>query len=71
MAGNPTTATDQSHTFKITRTPQVNSATRTATPLGPIAVLANGVVAFNAKDGGSYNNRNIWHQNAVVVEGHA
>lgn len=67
--GNPNTATDQSYTFKITRTPQVNAGTKTTTPLGPIAVLTNGVVAFNAKDGRSYNNQNVWHQDAVVNEG--
>ena len=67
--GNPNTATDQNYTFRITRTPLVNGGTKTATPLGPIAVMVNGVVAFNALDGMSYNNQNVWHQDAVVVEG--
>ena len=67
--GNPNTASDQNYTFRITRTPQVNPGTKTATPLGPIAVLINGVVAFNALDGRSYNNQNVWHQDAVVTEG--
>jgi len=67
--GNPNTATDQNFTFRITRTPQVNAGTKTATPLGQIAVMVNGVVAFNALDGMSYNNQNVWHQDAVVVEG--
>lgn len=67
--GNPNTASDQNYTFRIPRTPTVNAGTKTVTPLGPIAVLVNGVVAFNALDGRSYNNLNIWHQDAVVVEG--
>ncbi len=67
--GNPNTATDQNFTFRITRTPLVNNGTKTTTPLGPIAVMVNGVVAFNALDGMSYNNQNVWHQDAVVVEG--
>ncbi len=67
--GNPNTATDQNYTFRITRTPAVNAGPKTATPMGPIALLVNGVVAFNARDGRSWNNANIWHQDAVVVEG--
>src|SRR5205085_4886505 len=30
--------------------------------------IVNGVEFFNASDGHSYNNANIWHQNANVVE---
>ncbi len=66
--GNPNTASNQNWTFKITRTPQEQTGTKTATPLGHIGLWRNGVVFFNAKDAMSYNNQNIWHQNAVVVE---
>src|SRR5204862_109367 len=41
---------------------------KTSTPLGTIAVWINGLSAFNALDAMSYNNQNVWHQNAVVVE---
>ncbi len=66
--GNPNTALSQNFVFKIARSPQVNNGTKTATPLGHIGVLVNGVSIFNAKDAMSYNNQNVWHQNAVVVE---
>jgi len=66
--GNPNVASNQGFTFKIPRVPQVNNGTKTATALGHIGVLANGVSIFNAKDAMSYNNQNIWHQNAVIVE---
>jgi hypothetical protein len=46
----------------------MNNGTKTSTPLGPIGVWINGVAVFNALDAQSYNNQNIWHQNAVVVE---
>ena len=66
--GNPNTPTNQNYVFKIPRHPVVNAGTKTSTPLGSIAVWINGVAAFNALDAHSYNNQNIWHQNAVVVE---
>lgn len=65
---DPNVPTNQGSTFKIARHP-VGATTFTATGLGPIAILTNGVAAFNAKDANSYNNRNVWHSNAVVVEG--
>ncbi len=67
--GNPNQASNQNFVFKIARSPQVNTGIKTATPLGHIAVLVNGVALFNPKDAMSYNNQNVWHQNAVVVEG--
>ena len=67
--GNPNGATNQNFIFKITRHPVENIGTKTATALGHIGVLANGVTFFNPKDAMSYHNQNIWHQNAVVVEG--
>ncbi|MBM3919373.1 MAG: YHYH protein [Sphingomonadales bacterium] len=66
--GNPNTPTNQNFVFKITRTPQQNAGAPVATPLGHIGVWKNGVMIFNPKDAMSYNNQNIWHQNAVVVE---
>jgi hypothetical protein len=67
--GNPNTPVNTDFTFKITRNPQANTAGSTNTPLGHIGVWKNGVTLFNAKDAMSYNNQNIWHQNAIVVEG--
>lgn len=67
--GNPNDAMQQSFVFRITRTPTRNTGTAVETPLGHIGVWSNGVSVFNAKDARSYNNQNVWHQNAVVVEG--
>ena len=67
-AMNPNVPANQNWVFKIPRVPAVNTGPKTATRLGPTAVWINGVVTFNALDAMSYNNQNIWHQNAVVVE---
>jgi hypothetical protein len=64
---NPNLPAEQDFTFRIPLSPQQGSGD-VATPLGPIGVLVNGVVIFNARDAMSYQNRNVWHQNAVVVE---
>ncbi|HET6273632.1 MAG TPA: YHYH protein [Bacteroidota bacterium] len=66
--GNPNIPTNQNFVFKIARSPAVNTGTKTSTQLGPIAVWINGAAVFNALDGFSYNNQNIWHRNAVVAE---
>src|SRR5689334_9469137 len=42
-AGNPNTPANQNFLFKITRTPQQNTGTATATGLGHIGVFTNGV----------------------------
>jgi YHYH protein/Secretion system C-terminal sorting domain len=67
--GNPNQAVNQNFVFKITRAPRRNTGTLVETSLGHIGVWTNGVSIFNAKDARSYNNGNIWHQNAIVVEG--
>lgn len=66
--GNPNQAINQNFVFRITRSPQQNSGTPTPTPNGHIGVWSNGVSIFNAKDARSYNNQNIWNQNAILVE---
>lgn len=66
--GNPSTPTDQDHLFKIPRNPEFNTGTPTNTGLGHIAVLVNGVPIFNAMDAFSYDNSDVWHQNAVFFE---
>ncbi len=67
--GNPNVPSNQNFVFKITRFPQQNTSMPVKTPLGHIGVWTNGVSIFNARDGHSYNNQNIWNQNAIVVEG--
>lgn len=67
--GNPNTPINQNFVYKITRNPQKNNGTLTATPLGHIGVWSNGVSIFNAKDARSYNNQGTWNQNAIIVEG--
>ena len=66
--GNPNTVTNQDKLFRFPRNPVVNAGTKTATSLGAIGVWVNGVAIYNALDAHSYNNLNIWHQNAVIVE---
>jgi hypothetical protein len=65
--GNPAYPSNRNRTFEIPRTPQPAS-THTSTGLGAIGVMVNGVPFFNAADAMSYNNQNVWHQNANVVE---
>lgn len=65
---NPNTATDQHFVYAIPRTPAQNTGNPIQTPLGHAAVWVNGVSVFNSKDANSYNNMNVWHSNAVVVE---
>jgi hypothetical protein len=68
-AGNPNTPANQNFCFKITRSPQQNMGTAIATGLGHTGVWSNGVSIFNAKDAFSYNNQNVWFQDAYVFEG--
>jgi hypothetical protein len=67
--GNPNTPANQNFVFKITRNPVENTGTKTATALGHIGVWTNGVSVFNALDAFSYNNQNVWHQDAIPNEG--
>ncbi len=55
--------------YKITRNPAPNTGVLTAVGLGHVGVWTNGVSIFNTQDAMSYNNLNIWHQNAYVFEG--
>ena len=65
--GNPNVPANDNATFEIPRTP-APAATHTATGLGAIGVLVNGVDIFNMSDANSYQNQNVWHNNAGVVE---
>ncbi len=49
-----------SYVFKIPRTPQENTGTKTTTGLGAIAFWKHGVPVYNPLDANSYNNLGIW-----------
>lgn len=66
--GNPAQAVGRNYLFKIPLKPQVQTGTKTAVGLGHVAVLINGVPVYNYADARSYNNGNVWHQNAIVFE---
>ncbi|MBI1743852.1 YHYH protein [Candidatus Acetothermia bacterium] len=66
--GQPNTPTVQNYIFRVLRKPTENTGTKVSTPIGPMGVLTNGVPVYDAQDMQSYNNQNIWHQNALVVE---
>jgi hypothetical protein len=65
--GNPNIPANDNATFDIPRSPQP-ATTHTATGLGAIGVLVNGVDVFNMSDSNSYQNKNVWFNNAGVVE---
>jgi hypothetical protein len=65
--GDPNVPANDNATFDIPRDPQP-ATTHTATGLGAIGVLVNGVDVFNMSDGNSYQNKGVWHNNAGVVE---
>jgi hypothetical protein len=66
---NPNKPSDQAFVFKITRAPARNTGTAVQVGMGHIGVWTNGVSVFNSKDGRSYQNQQVWNQNAIVVEG--
>ncbi len=66
--GNPSIAVNRNYLFKIPLKPAVQTGAKTAVGLGHIAVLINGVPVYNYADARSYNNQNVWHQNAIVFE---
>lgn len=66
--GNPATPTDRNWTVRIPRSPTVQTGTKSTVAMGPIGVMVNGVAFFDARDAQSYNNQNVWHQNANVFE---
>lgn len=66
--GNPSQASNADYLFQIPRNPEQGPAAGTPTGLGHTAVLINGVPTFNAMDAFSYNNQDVWHQNAGFFE---
>ena len=65
--GNPAYPSNLNRTSRLPRTP-VEATAKTNAGLGSIGVMVNGGLFFNAADAMSYNNQNIWHQNANVFE---
>lgn len=68
-AGNPNVAANQNFLFKITLNPRENKGQLTRLGGGHTGVWTNGVSIFNATDARSYNNENVWHQDAYLNEG--
>jgi hypothetical protein len=66
---NPNTARAQNYLFRIPRKPSESANNKIVTPIGPIGFLTNGVPFYNMSDARSFNNQNIWHQNALFFEG--
>jgi hypothetical protein len=64
---DPNIASNDNATFDIPRNPS-EATTHTATGLGAIGVLVNGVDVFNMSDSNSYNNAGVWYNNAGYVE---
>jgi len=68
--GNPNIPVNKNFVYKITRNPQQDTTgNNVATGLGHTGVWSNGVSIFNADDGQSYMNQNIWNRNAYFWEG--
>lgn len=66
--GNPGQPTNQNWGFKLPRTATM-ATTYTTSGLGQVGVMVNGVVFYNPTDAMSWNNMNIWHQNAFISVG--
>ena len=65
--GNPSVPSNVNTVHLITRNPTA-ATNPSATPLGSIGVMANGVTVYNAADARSYFNQGIWNNNAIFVE---
>ncbi|HSI32684.1 MAG TPA: YHYH protein [Tepidisphaeraceae bacterium] len=66
--GNPAIPTNRNRTVRLPRTPTANAGTKTSVGLGSIGVMVNGVAFYDSRDARSYNNQNVWHQNAIYFE---
>ncbi len=65
--GPVATALNNNYIIKIPLNPTI-ATTKTLVGNGATAAFINGTVAYNPGDGGSYNNLNKWHSNAVYFE---
>ncbi len=65
---NPWFPGSKNYSFRIRRNPMPNTGTLVQPPYGHIGIWVNGVSLYNPKDAKSYNNQNIWLQNAYYWE---
>lgn len=65
---NPWYPQNMNFVFKITLNPRQNTGTPIETPYGHIGIWTNGVSIYNPKDANSYQNQNVWYQNAFFFE---
>ncbi|MEI7657994.1 MAG: YHYH protein [Phycisphaerae bacterium] len=65
---SPNTAALQNVLVRIPRSPTVQTGAKTTVGLGAVGVMVDGTLFFNSSDARSYNNRNVWHNNANVIE---
>jgi YHYH protein/Secretion system C-terminal sorting domain len=65
---NPWSAGAMNYVFKITLNPTENLAIKKVAPYGHIGVWTNGVSIYNPKDAKSFNDSNMWFQNAFYFE---
>jgi hypothetical protein len=82
LDGNPSLAQDQNAIFKLPLNPVQNTGTATATNMGNIGILINGVAIFDYRDGVSWKNSTnslaggpmggqgdqVWNRDAIVAE---
>jgi len=65
---NPWLPQNQGFIFTLPRNPQPNTDTPLATPFGHIGIWKNGVSIYNTEDTKSFNDSNVWMQNAFFFE---
>lgn len=68
LDGNPSTASDNGHTYRIPLNPVEETGTKSTTSGGAIGAFINGVPMYDWRDAASYNNQGVWNQDAVVNE---
>ena len=66
---NPAVASDINSIYQIPIDPSYDdSGDPAALGLGAMGIFVNGVAIFNAEDGVTYNDQNLWHRNAILAE---
>ena len=65
---NPWFPEAQNFVFKITRNPEENTGNKIQTPYGHIGLWTNGVSIYNPKDAKSWQEEDVWFQNAFYFE---
>lgn len=65
---NPNEPEDKNYLLRFPTVPRPKLGPKVATPLGHIGLWINGVPVYNFLDGHSWEDEDVWHQNAVVAE---